>query len=216
MPIRWNSEPLLGKISDEELARKYGVNVTVVRHARCRRKIISLHTADSTERKILNMLSNSDPINILLLADCVDLPRHEFMEAWKSLRSKGYIREKSEGFVRARRKEYMDWSCLPLGKMSDMKVASVIGVSLSAVRKARIRRGIPAFHNHDPKGLKFSVVEAIKMGKRSTKPITEFVRNDYGKISERQVIRTLNNLCKNGKLAPDRTGYRHEWGYILI
>jgi hypothetical protein len=127
--IDWDQQPL-GRVTDNALARRLGVNFGTVWQAR-RRRGIARYRRGAVDRAGLAHL----------LGQVTDL---------ELARRLGV----AEGTVRARRKQSglpsasaprIDWDGVPLGQHYDTELAEALGVTVTMVADARTRRRIPPY-----------------------------------------------------------------------
>lgn len=146
--IDWSALPL-GKVPDTQIARELGVSKTVVRIAR-------------TEFGIAPGPNHAPPPDAGVDWSTVDMREPNSVIAAKygiSLRTVSR-RRAAMGFTVKKQPERYDWSKAEFGRKSDVEIAGEMGVSITAVARARRRRGIGrAAHSAYDRDIDWDVVD---------------------------------------------------------
>lgn len=84
-----------------------------------------------------------------------------------------------------RRPKGIDWNSQPLGLMPDTNIARPLGVDHSAVRRQRVKRGIPTYKAPKPVKVKPVKVKKVKPAKvKKVKP-DPWVKAELGEVPDR-------------------------------
>jgi hypothetical protein len=126
--IDWDAEPL-GKVPDAEIAARLNVNPKTVQKER-------------TKRRIPSALPPGRPKHPALPTSA----EVRSAAAWGARAARAARAGRPADAPEKRRTGYhakIDWDAQPLGKITDGEIARLLGVDVSSVRDARLRRKIP-------------------------------------------------------------------------
>lgn len=117
--------------------------------------------------------------------------------------------------------KHYPWHCLPLGKMSDPKIARRYGMSQWAVGRARRRRELSAWAVRATALIPGLIIERLEESPSASIPFREiydFVVDQFRMISSRHLYRVLAKMVVENQIKRDRTISlsSYYWGYQLV
>jgi len=193
----WDSQPL-GELPDKELAARLGVTRTAVSCARWARKI----PAYGYQKPHPDIDWDSQPLGRIPDTTIAAELGVAGPTVWEQRRKRG-IPPAPESTRRSsgRKQVDVDWDEQPLGELSDVVIAEVLGVASTTVRNARCCRGIPV----SPRGGR-GKLPPRRAARSGNKPVVDWDSQPLGEVPDTAIAESLGVSCTTVGLTRKKRG----------